>query len=177
MKQILMILLCACLLPGCGSPKSYETMTDLYYAPTAPPPGEISVWLPEGSALSTMEDAEMGKLYICDGYTVSVQTMASGDLDATLCNATGYGKEKLKGISWKQGELARYECAWAAIGESGDQVGRTVVLDDGDYHYVVTVLGEAALAGAMTDTWAAIMASVDLDTAPSLSDTAAGTDQ
>ena len=164
MRKILIIVLCCCLLPGCAGPKSYETMTDLYYAPTTPPPGEISVWLPEGGALSTMEDGENGKLYICDGYTVSVQTTESGDLDATLSKATGYRKEKLKGIGWKQGGLNRYECAWASIGESGDQVGRTVVLDDGDYHYVVTVLGQADLAGAMAETWATITESVDLHT-------------
>lgn len=177
MKQILMILLCVCLFSGCTDPKTFETMSDLYYAPATPPPGEISVWLPEGSALSTMENDEGGKLYLCDGYTVSVQTAVSGDLDATLCSATGYGKEKLNGISWKQGDLSRYECAWAAAGESGDQVGRTVVLDDGSYHYVVTILGEADLAGAMTDTWAAITASVALDADPVLPDTADGTGQ
>ena len=157
-------MLCACVLTGCAGPESYETMTDLYYAPTRQEPAQITLRLPDEAALSVLEREDGGKLYLCDGYTVSGQTTESGDLDATLSKATGYRKEKLKGIGWKQGELNRYECAWASIGESGDQVGRTVVLDDGDYHYVVTVLGQADLAGAMAETWATITESVDLHT-------------
>ena len=165
MKRMLCLMLCACILTGCAGTKSYETMTDLYYVPTQQEPAQIILELPEEAALSVLEREDGGKLYICDGYTVSVQTVASGDLDATLRNVTGYGKENLKGIGWKQGNLQRYECAWASTGEEGDQVGRAVVLDDGHYHYIVTVLGQATLAGSMTDTWGAIMDSVDLNIA------------
>lgn len=166
MKKCLITVLLVCFLAGCRSPESYETMTDLYYTPQLPEPAEISVWLPENGALSEMENGESDVLYLCDGYTVSLQTMESGDLDATLCAVTGYGKNALHGIGWEQNGLARYECAWASAGEGGDQVGRTVVLDDGNYHYVITVMGQAELAGAMTETWQAIMDSAALNTEP-----------
>ena len=166
MKRMLCLMLCACVLAGCTGPESYETMTDLYYAPTRQEPAQITLQLPDEAALSVLEREDGGKIYLCDGYTVSVQILASGDLDATLKSVTGYGKANLKGIGWRQGSLQRYECAWASTGEEGDQVGRAVVLDDGTYHYVVTVLGQAALAGSMSDTWAAITDSVDLDIAP-----------
>ena len=165
MKRVLLCLLCACCLSGCKSPAAYETMTDLYYAPETPEPAQITLWLPETGALSVLENQETGKLYLCDGYSVSVQTMAAGDLDATLKAATGYGQSQLHGIGWEQDGIARYECAWASVGESGDQIGRTVVLDDGTYHYTVSIMGQADLAGALTETWAAITDSVALDTA------------
>ena len=164
MRRILIAMLCVSLLTGCRSPESYETMTDLYFTPTLPEPAEIAVWLPENAALSVLEDETAGTLYLCDGYTVSVQTMESGDLDATLCAVTGYGKKELHGIGWRRDGISRYECAWASAGEGGDQVGRTVVLDDGNYHYVVTVMGQAELAGAMADTWQTITDSASVDT-------------
>lgn len=164
MKKILIVLLCACLLCGCRSPESYETMTDLYYVPELPAPAEIAVWLPENGALSAMEDEAGAKLYLCDDYSVSLQTLEAGDLEATLSAVTGYGKDMLRGIGWRNGEVSRYECAWASTGEEGDQVARTVVLDDGSYHYVVTVMGNAELAGDLAATWQAITDSVALDT-------------
>ena len=177
MKRMFCLLLCACVLTGCAGPKTYETLTDLYYTPTQQEPAQITLWLPDDAALSVLEREDGGRLYLCDGYTVSVQTVASGNLDATLQNATGYGKENLKGIGWKEGSIQRYECAWASAGEEGDQVGRTVVLDDGNYHYVVTVMGQAALAGNMAETWAMITDSVNLDTGSAQPDTAVGIDQ
>ena len=177
MKCVLPIMLCVSLLMGCAGPKTYETMTDFYYAPEPPKPAEVALWLPENATLDVLKDETAGTLYLCDGYTVSVQTMESGDLDATLCAVTGYGKQALHGIGWQRDGISRYECAWASAGEGGDQIGRTVVLDDGDYHYVVTVMGQAELAGAMTDTWQTITDSAALHIAPLHPDTAAGTDQ
>ena len=166
MKKILIVILLGCALAGCRAPQSYETMTDLFYAPTLPEPGEIEVWLPENAAQSAMEHEDGSLLYLCDGYSVALQTMESGNLDATLCAVTGYGKEKLRGIHWEKDGLQRYECAWASIGESGDQVARTVVLDDGIYHYAVTVMGSAELAADLAATWQTITDSVGLDAGP-----------
>lgn len=164
MKRIMILMLCACLLAGCKSPEAYETMTDLYYIPETPEPAQITLWLPETGALSVLENQENGKLYLCDGYSVAVQTMAAGDMDATLSAATGYSREQLHGIGWQRDGVARYECAWASVGETGDQIGRTIVLDDGAYHYVVTVMGQADLAGSLAQTWADITDSVALHT-------------
>ena len=166
MKRILPLILCACLLAGCKDPEAYETMTDLYYVPQTPEPAQVTLWLPETGALTVLENEEAGKLYLCDGYSVSVQTFTSGDMSATLCAATGYDKTQLHGIGWERDGVTRYECAWASAGETGDQIGRTVVLDDGTYHYVVSVMGQAELAGDLAQTWGKITDSVALDTAP-----------
>lgn len=164
MKKIFLVILFGCVLAGCRAPETYETMTDLYYAPALPDPGEIEVWLPENAAQSTMEHEDGSVLYLCDGYSVALQTMEAGNLDATLCAVTGYGEEKLRGILWEKDGLKRYECAWASTGETGDQVARTVVLDDGVYHYAVTVMGLAELAENLAATWQAITDSAGLHT-------------
>ena len=166
MKRILLAMLTICLLTGCKAPEAYETMTDLYYEPKAPEPAQVTLWLPETGAFTVLENEESGKLYLCDGYSVSVQTLASGDMNATLCAATGYTQTQLHGIGWERDGISRYECAWASAGETGDQIGRTVVLDDGVYHYVVSVMGQAELAGDLAQIWGEITDSVTLDTAP-----------
>ena len=37
----------------------------------------------------------------------------------------------------------RYDFVWASAGENGDQLGRAVILDDGNYHYCLSVLRDA----------------------------------
>ncbi len=175
MKKILVAILLMSLLSGCKAPEPFETMTDLYYTPETPQPAKISVWLPENTVSEVLKNEDSGTIYLCDGYSVALQTMAAGDLDATLQAVTGYSADSLRGISWKQGTLGRYECAWASAGESGEQISRTVVLDDGTHHYAVTVTGPAPEAAAMAATWKTIMDSVALDTAPSPQDTASDT--
>ena len=107
-------------------------------------------------------------MYLCDDYTITVQTFASGDLNKTLQTATGYGKDKLQIMRTHANNAKRYECVWTAAGEGETQVGRTCVLDDGSYHYVLTVMAAEKQAGALMQTWNALMesfriASPDMD--------------
>ena len=39
--------------------------------------------------------------------------------------------------------VSRYEFVWVSAGERGDRLGRAVILDDGDYHYCMSVLRDA----------------------------------
>jgi hypothetical protein len=109
-----------------------------------------------------LENEETGKLYLCDGYSVSVQTMAAGDLDATLKTATGYGQSQLHGIGWERDGIARYECAWASAGENGDQIARTLILDDGNYHYTLTLQAPAEKGGELAPAWNEIFRTFEL---------------
>ena len=156
------ICLAALMLAGCGTPKSFETMSDQYVIPQQPEAAQVSIWLPEEAAVLTMENADTGSQYLCDGYAVAVQTMAAGDLDSTLRSITGYGADALQIYALQSGECKRYECVWACAGEGGDQVGKAVILDDGTYHYTVTVLAPAANAGAQAEVWQQILGSVAL---------------
>ena len=69
-----------------------------------------------------------------------VQTLPGGDLDATVRTLTGFSREDITVIKTDAQEPQRWEFAWAAAGEPGQRVGRGLILDDGTYHYCLTVL-------------------------------------
>ena len=56
----------------------------------------------------------------------------------------------------------RWDWVWTAAGEGGDAVGRAAVLDDGVYHYCVSVMAEAGEAGALETQWSALMGSIEV---------------
>lgn len=152
MKKLLIAVLVCLLLQGCGQPEVFETMSDQYLVPETPEAQETSFWLPEGAALQVSGGS--GEMYLCDDFTVSVQTFPSGDLDATLRSVTGYGKDRLSLLQWKTAQGTRTDCAWASQGEEGDLVARTLVLDDGNWHYTLTVQADAQKAAELAATWA-----------------------
>jgi hypothetical protein len=118
----------------------------------------------EAAAL-TME-GDSGKVYVCDGYTVTLHTCEAGDLDATLCMVTGFDRDSLPVMERMDEGMKRYECVFTAAGEGGDQVGRAVILDDGNYHYTMTLLTDAASVGELSDVWQNILTSVRVNIAP-----------
>ena len=93
------------------------------------------------------------RLYQCDSYDIRVQTLAGGDLSATVRDLSGYEQEDLTLIHTVRDGLDCYEFVWASAGEGGDQVGRAMILDDGIYHYCVSVLGDAAAASENQVYW------------------------
>lgn len=151
------IVLAALLLSGCASEPVFETVDDLYTPLPVAAAKEIDIQLPENAALAVMENEETGTLYFCDGFTVAVQTMESGDLEKTLRTVTGYGQEALTLLQTTQGKYDRWECVWSSAGEGTDQVGRLCLLDDGSWHYVLTFMADASSAGTLTDDWQAIV--------------------
>ena len=161
MKKISAVLLLAVLLAGCGAPKDFETMSDTYEIPRSAVVQQPVMYMPEEAALTVSSSECAGSLYLCDGYTVAVQTLEAGNLNATLRAVTGYSGEELL-VMQRFENPVRYECAWAAAGEGGDQVGRTVILDDGSYHYTLTLMCGAELAGELAQTWQEILNSFTL---------------
>lgn len=162
MRTICLALLLSVCLCGCGAQETFETVTDDMLMPVVAIQQEVSLALPEGASLEVAEAEAGGKLYLCENYTVAVQTLDAGDLDKTLRTITGYGKDDLTLMQLRDGEYDRYECAWAAAGEGQEQVGRTLILDDGSYHYTVTVMAPASQAGELAETWQSLIASVRL---------------
>ena len=155
----LLLMLCSC-----GGKTDFETMSDQYFVPDAPEPAQVNIQLPENAAVMTMENGSGGTLYLCDGYAVAVQVLEAGDLDATLRTVTGYGRDDLQLYTVQSGGVSRCACVWACAGEGGDQVGKAVILDDGNYHYAVTVMADYTEAGHLQDTWKSILNSVTLNT-------------
>lgn len=163
MKKLYILLIIAMMLSGCRGPEVFETMNDLYYQPPMQKPAQVQIKLPEDAALATVS-GEAGQLYLCQDYTVAVQTMAAGDLSATLQDVTGYNAQQLQMVTTEKEGLTRYTYAWACAGESGDGICRGVTLDDGCFHYTLTIMGSAEQAADMECAWQEIMDSFHLCT-------------
>lgn len=158
MKKLCLILAVALMLTGCSAVGTFETLGNVYGEQEKPAMQQVSYELPEEAAAQTIR-SDYGSLYFCDGYEIAVQTMDAGDLDRTLRQLTGFGRDKLTVIETGLTPAARYECVWTAAGEGGDQVGRVVVLDDGNYHYCMSVMAEAGAAPALQEQWQALLSS------------------
>lgn len=139
MKKGFVILLCALFLAGCGVRDTFETVADELIAPVMASPRQVHLELPEEAEAAAFPSAS-GTLFICDDYEISVETVASGDLDATLKTMTGQGQENLSLVTTKQGSCTRYDFVWAGVNDDGDFSGRGTVLDDGEYHYCLSLV-------------------------------------
>lgn len=142
MKKCMSFLLCAVLLTGCAGEETFETVADRPVFVEEAPQRQVFVTLPEEAAMPVSE-TESGKLYLCDGYEIQLQTLAAGNLDATLRTVTGYSRQDLELIRTGINGIKRYDLVWSCLGESGDRVGRAAIYDDGNYHYVLSVLADA----------------------------------
>lgn len=145
MKRWLYVLLPALLLCGCRSEETLETVADEWVTPVMAQPCEISVRLPENLVLPVMEQ-EGRKLYLGEDYEIVLETFASGDLNATVRAISGFEKDRLTVLNTRQAEGNRYDFVWTTTGEEGYRLGRAVILDDGAYHYCMTVLRDAGEA-------------------------------
>lgn len=153
MKKLCILLTCILLLTGCTAAETFETIADVYGEQNLPEPKEVLLSIPEDAQVVA---GDSGMLYLCNGYEITVETMESGDINATLRQLTGFESDDLTVMETAQMGQNRYECVWTAAGEGGDMVGRVAVLDDGCYHYCVTVTGSAENS-ALQETFQALM--------------------
>ena len=159
--KILCILLVLLMLTGCGAQPTFEKIEDPWVEVDVKQK-ELVVKLPTDAAAPALQSPEAGKLYLCDGYVLTLQTFSGGDLDATMRQITGFSREQLTCMQTQNGDVKKYSCVWSSAGEGGDHVGRALVLDDGSYHYAVTVMADFASAGELSDTWQELFNSVTL---------------
>lgn len=161
MKKTVMIFLTCVMLTGCAAEDTFETVAEEILQSASVPMAEIRLELPEEAA-APVAQGDGGTFYQCDGYEIALQTFASGDLDATLRSSTGHGREELTVIQTWLGKIKRYDLVWSCLGEHGDQIGRACILDDGNYHYVLSVLGEAERSGEFAEVWEELFSSYAL---------------
>lgn len=141
MKRMLLLLMLACLLAGCRA-ETMETVEDVWEEAPAAEARQIRVSLPGEEALPVMESST-DRLYLGEHYQIEVQTLPGGDLNRTVQTMSGLEPEDVTLLQTEQGGLTRYDFVWAAAGEEGDQLGRGAILDDGNYHYALSVLRSA----------------------------------
>lgn len=159
MKVFWMALMAALLLCGCASEQTLETVADdPAQAVAAVSPRHIDVRLPEG-AVAPVLDSTAEQVYLSEEYELVVQTLAAGDLNGTIETLSGHSREDLTVMQTSLDGIDRYEFVWAAAGERGDRLGRGVILDDGSYHYCLSVLRDAEQEGKSQIVWQDVFAS------------------
>ena len=161
-KTWITIFLTALMLTGCGAKDVFETLGNVLAEEGITAVREIHMSLPDEAAVSSME-GQTGTIYLCDGYEIMVETLSAGDLNETIQTLTGFCREDLTIIQTQRDDLVCYECVWSSAGESGDQVSRSVILDDGYYHYCVTFCAGAQDSGSLQQQWQAIIDSIEAD--------------
>ena len=142
MKRWVWILLSAFVLCGCRGEETMETVADEWMIPVMAQPKEISVRLPEDLVMPVLEQ-DSRQLYMGDGYELMLDVLDAGDLSNTVRSMCGYEKENLTMIQTRQENMDRYDFVWTAAGETGERLGRGVILDDGSYHYCLSALRDS----------------------------------
>lgn len=160
MKKICFVLIIVLLLSGCQAAQTFEGVQDVYGPQQQAAPRKIELDLPKNAQTVA---GSSGDLYLCDGYDVTVETFPSGDLPYTIQTLTGFAPNALTMLQTSASGVDRYECVWTAAGENGETVGRAVILDDGQYHYCVTVMAQAEGIGKLADAWQELLGSVHLN--------------
>ena len=151
MKRIICLLASFLLLAGCSAPV-YETLGPVeHVSATTPRLRQTVLEFPGDAAILTASGSDM--LYTCGEYTMSLQSLVSGDLTSTVRNLSGYDPSQLTILETVCTDHTRYEWVWTSAGETGDVVCRAAVLDDGNYHYCLTVSTDAEKAGDLTEAW------------------------
>ena len=127
------------MMAGCGTRETFETVADEMVLTVMARPAEIAVRLPDNAVAPVLE-SDKRQLYMSENYEILIETMESGDLNATIQTLSGYEKDQLTVMQTETDQATRYEFVWACAGEKGHRLGRAVVLDDGNYHYCLSVL-------------------------------------
>ena len=149
MKKMIILGLLAVLLTGCGGEKSYETVTDGFIEPPQGTKMEIMLQLPDEAAEQTAGMDGSSRVYFCQDYILTLQTLQGGDLQNTVQQTSGFLPEALSIIETEQNGVKRYNFVFTCLGENGNEVARCAILDDGSYHYVLTAMADETVAGKL----------------------------
>ena len=161
MKRGVLVGLLLLLLAGCGQQETMETVADVLDVPAMAQPRQVNLELP-GEAGQEALETSAGRLYLTDDYEISVETLEAGNLDATLQSLCGRTREELTVMETASDGVKRYEFVWAAAGEDGDRLGRGIILDDGFYHYCLTVQRPADPEKTSQIVWSQVFSSFAL---------------
>lgn len=161
MKRCVLLMLLMLTLCGCAAEEVLETVSDELVLSAMAQPREITVNLPDNAVTPVLE-SDSRQMYLSEDYEILLETLSGGDVDATIRSLTGYEKDKLTVMQTQWDGVERYEFVWVAAGETGDRLGRGVILDDGNYHYCMSVLRDAEGQKMSQIVWRDVFASFRL---------------
>ena len=161
MKMWLVSVSVCLLLCGCGARETVETVSDVWVEPAMASPGQVRVNIPGEEDLEAVEQGSP-RYYLCEDYEISIQTLPGGDINETVRALSGFDRQQLTVMETRGAGADRYEFVWASAGEQGERIGQGVILDDGNYHYTLTVLRDPETTENSQIVWADLLGSFSL---------------
>ena len=161
MKKGLLLLLLGLCLTGCAKQETMETIGDEWVQPVMAAPREITVRLPDG-AIAPVLKSDTEQMYLCDDYQLLLETRDAGNLAGTVQAVSGFPMEDLTVLHTERDGIDRYDFVWVCAGETGELAGRAAILDDGTYHYCLSVLRNAADTKKTQIVWSDVFQSFGL---------------
>ena len=158
MRKMIVILISVLMLAGCGSTQTLETIADEPVLAVSAEQREVKVELPDDAAVMTMS-CDNKTIYLCEDYEICFEVLDAVDLDRTIKQVTGFHEEYLTVLKTGYEGFSKHEMVWSSAGETGDYLGRAVVLDDGDHHYVLSALAPADMVQNLEGQWEEMFAS------------------
>lgn len=161
MKKVWIAVVMTVLLSGCAVEETFETVADDLIQPVAAQPRQIAVELPD-EAVAPVLEGEGEQIYLCRDYEIIIETVAAGSLEDTIRKLSGYDPEELTVVKTQWEDYDRFDFVWASAGEEGERLGRGVILDDGSYHYCMSVLRDTTGKENSQVVWSAVFDSFTL---------------
>ena len=161
MKKLLLVIVLGLCLGGCGAVDTFETLGQIVFPDTPAEHRNLTFSLPKEASAPVVQ-GENGQLYVCEGYELWVQTLPAGDMARTVKTVSGFEPDELTILEQEVDGIRRLDFAWTTAGEQGARIGRAAVLDDGNYHYVLTAMCDALDAGDLRGAWDTAFQSLSL---------------
>lgn len=79
-----------------------------------------------------------------------------------FCGNLHWFTEELTLIKTASDDVDKYEFVWTSVTDEGHLIGRATVLDDGNYHYVLSSTVDADLIEEYQEIWNGIFESFEL---------------
>ena len=152
MKRLIVLMTVLGLLSGCGAAETYELVTDEPVQQVSAQPREMHFFLAEETAMPAME-TDSGKLYLCGEYDVMSQIFDGGDLERTIRQVCGFAPSDLTVIQTESENVKKTEFVWTSAAEEGHRICRATILDDGNYHYVLSATVPAEKIEEYQEIW------------------------
>lgn len=108
--------------------------------PNAAPAYDASIQLDGNTPLAEVFSDLSSRVYSdTEGrYEVAVETIMADSLAQLVRELTGFTLDQLDVLQRQQDGMMRYDMAWSAVSEDGNQSCRAAVIDDGLFYYVLT---------------------------------------
>ncbi len=162
MRKLAVFLIMCVLLSGCRE-KVWETISDQIMEEPREPAQLVHFAVPSGASQTVLSDEQGNAVYFCNGYTICQIVRPAGNLRATICEMTGLDMDALTVMKTQIGDVICYDCAWTCAGENGQKVCRGEILDDGNYHYSLSVFSEDEDVSDYLDVWQSLFDSFSLE--------------